>query len=278
MEREFSLYVISTPIGNLQDITLRALECLKNVDYILCEDTRTSVKLLNHFGIKKRLVAYHKFNEMEITENIISDLLTGEKAALISDAGTPLISDPGNYLVKALIENDIDFCVLPGANALLPAVILSGLYSKEFTFIGFLPKKNNERIRLLSSCLASNIPCIIYVSPHELSKVLDEINTLSPKRKLSLSKELTKLHEHTYRGCANEIMSMLQDNIKGEYTMVIDRAENTDERDLTSEADIKNMFETFVSQGIERKTALAMICEKSNLSKKEIYALVMKKD
>lgn len=277
MNREFSLYIVATPIGNLDDITIRALECLKKVDFILCEDTRNSIKLLNHFDIKSRLISYHKFNENEISDNIINRLLNGETAALISDAGTPLISDPGSVIVNKLIENNIDFCVLPGANALLPAMILSGLSTKEFTFAGFLPKKSSDRIKALEHYLQSTTPVIMYISPHELLKVLKDIDNIDSHRTLSLSKEITKLYEHTYRGCASEIIKILPDEIKGEFALVIDKSPIKESKILTSNEDITAYFNQLVKEGTDRKTALEQVCSMTDRPKKEIYSLVMRK-
>ena len=187
-DKKGSLYIVSTPIGNLEDITIRALRILKEVDYILCEDTRHSIKLLNHYDIKKPLISLHKFNEYETADQIIDRITGGEQAALISDAGTPLLSDPGNILVERAIASDINLIVIPGANALLPALIYSGFDISSFSFFGFLPKKKNQRKDILLSLENNTLPVVFYVSPHELKTILKDIDSIFPDRLISLSK------------------------------------------------------------------------------------------
>ena len=272
---EYSLYIVSTPIGNMDDITLRALDCLKKVDFILCEDTRQSIKLLNHFGISKPLISYHKFNEAQISDSITKKLLCGQTAALISDAGTPLISDPGHILIKKLIEKDIHFCVLPGANAVLPSIIKSGFSTERFLFAGFLPSKAADRQKALDKYMHSDYPVILYAAPHELKKLLKQMADTEPRVKLCINKELTKLYENSFYGIASELIEILPEEIKGEYTIVVNS--NPEEKSYDN-YNIENEFENLTQKGITKKEALKEISGKTGIPKKELYALLMKKD
>lgn len=275
-ERKYSLYIVSTPIGNLNDITLRALECLKNVDFILCEDTRQSMKLLSHFEISKPLISYHKFNESKTCDDIIDRLRLGESAALISDAGTPLISDPGHILVRKIIENDISFCVLPGANAALPSIIKSGFSTEKFIFIGFFPKHKTERETLLKKYLYYDVPVISYASPHELIKLLGEIDKINPNVELCVNKELTKLHEESFYGNANEILSQLPKEPKGEFTVVINAYSQNESPN--EEINIEEMFAQLISNGNTKNEALKIISKQTDIPKKELYNRFMIKE
>lgn len=272
MIEQSTLYIVSTPIGNLGDISLRALEVLKDADFILCEDTRRSLKLLNHYKIKNKLVSYHKFNEKETVNKIIEKLGTGESCALISDAGTPVISDPGNILTKALIENKIDFYVIPGANALLPALIMSGFDASHFEFRGFLPKKKNEIKKELISSQNTSCPVIYYIAPSKLSDTLTIADEIFPQRRLSLSKELTKLHEATFRGTAKEITAMLGEEIKGEYALVLDAVEKSAE--IPSNDVLKMQFDELVKT-LSKNEALKVLAKEYDLPKKRLYEILM---
>ncbi len=273
MSENIALYVVSTPIGNLDDMTLRGIETLKNVDFILCEDTRRSIKLLNRYGIKKQLVAYHKFNEYEITDKIIGRLLTGEKAALISDAGTPLISDPGSLLIKKIIEVGIDYTAIPGANAVLPALVLSGFDIARFLFIGFLPKKKSERDKLLETIAASVCPCVVYASPHELKALLQAISLRMPERLLSISKELTKIHEHTVRGTAAELYAACEEENKGEFVIVISAcAPQASEPQAYSDEELQSIYAAKLEESGTSNEALKQTAKSTGVSKNELYA------
>ena len=216
------LILIPTPIGNLDDITLRAIECIKDVDLILCEDTRRSLKLLNHLQIKKPLKSFHKFNEHSKVENVIIEIQSGIKVGLISDAGTPSISDPGYLIVKMCIDNNIDVECLPGPTALIPALVISGLPSERFTFEGFLPVKKgrNTRLQELSS---EKRTMIFYESPYKLYKTLEDFyEYFGPEREISISKELTKIFEHTQRGKIKDIIDSYKNKkLKGEFVIVV---------------------------------------------------------
>ena len=216
------LILIPTPIGNLDDITLRAIECIKDVDLILCEDTRRSLKLMNHLEIKKPLKSFHKFNEHSTVEKIIFEIQSGIKVGLISDAGTPSISDPGYLIVKMCIDNNIDVECLPGPTALIPALAISGLPSERFTFEGFLPVKKGRKTRLQELSLEKRT-MIFYESPYKLYKTLkDFYDFFGPEREISISKELTKIFENTKRGKIKDFLDSYENNkLKGEFVIVV---------------------------------------------------------
>tara|TARA_A100001234_G_scaffold113313_1_gene99486 strand:+ start:1376 stop:2047 length:672 start_codon:yes stop_codon:yes gene_type:complete len=216
------LILIPTPIGNLDDITLRAIECIKDADLILCEDTRRSLKLMNHLEIKKPLKSFHKFNEHLTVEKIIFEIQSGTKVGLISDAGTPSISDPGYLIVKMCIDNNIDVECLPGPTALIPALAISGLPSERFTFEGFLPVKKGRKTRLQELSLEKRT-MIFYESPYKLYKTLkDFYDFFGPDREISISKELTKIFENTKRGKIRDIIDTYENKkLKGEFVIVV---------------------------------------------------------
>ena len=217
------LYVVPTPIGNLKDITLRALEVLKDVDVILAEDTRTSSKLLNHYEIKKPLTPYHQHNEHQVTSHLISQLLGGKKMAIITDAGTPGISDPAFLLVRECVRNNIKVETLPGATAFVPALINSGLPSNRFSFEGFLPLKKG-RHTLLTKLAEDERTLIFYESPVRLVKTLEDlIKYFGEERKCSVSRELTKLFEENYRGSLKDVSEHFKSTtVKGEIVIIVD--------------------------------------------------------
>jgi len=216
------LYIVPTPIGNLDDITIRAVKVLEDVDLILCEDTRRSKKLLNHLGIKSQLRSHHKFNEHKEVEFIVEKIKKENDVAIISDAGTPGISDPGFLIVRTCLENEIEVECLPGPTALIPALMVSGISGDKFSFEGFLPVKKGRKARLSFLSLESRT-MIFYESPHKLLKTLiDFENTFGLERKISVSRELTKLYEETLRGTISEIRNVYETKKpKGEYVIVV---------------------------------------------------------
>ncbi|MBI5809164.1 MAG: 16S rRNA (cytidine(1402)-2'-O)-methyltransferase [Ignavibacteriales bacterium] len=215
------LYVVATPIGNLEDITLRAIETLKNVDFIICEDTRVTKFLLNHFGIDKPLIVANAFNESKSIEKIINKIKSGENAALVSDAGTPSISDPGTRIVNAAIKNEIEIVGIPGANAAILALSISGLPTDAFVFEGFLPQKKGRQ-KKLQQLSEEERTIVLYESTYRIKKLLEEINQYMPSRKIVVARELTKKFEETWRGSADEILNDIEDkNIKGEFVVLI---------------------------------------------------------
>jgi len=218
------LYIVPTPIGNLGDMTFRAIEVLKQVDFVLAEDTRTSGNLLRHFGICKPMFAHHKFNEHKSLKPLIDKLSAGQTIALISDAGTPSISDPGFLIVRECIANDIAVECMPGATALIPALVNSGFPSDRFCFEGFLPPKKGRQTRL-KELSAERRTVIMYESPHKLLKTLQDIQTyFGEERRISVSRELSKLHEETFRGTAREQIEewTKRPAIKGEIVIVVE--------------------------------------------------------
>ena len=216
------LILIPTPIGNLGDITQRAVECIKTVDILLCEDTRRSLKLLNHLIIKKPLKSYHKFNEHSTVEKVINEIQSGLVVGLISDAGTPSISDPGYLIVKMCIDNNIEVECLPGPTALIPALAVSGLPSERFVFEGFLPVKKGRKTRL-EELSNEKRTMIFYESPYKLYKTLQDFsNSFGPDREISISKELTKIFESTTRGRIKDLMPEYENKkLKGEFVIVV---------------------------------------------------------
>ena len=217
------LYIVPTPIGNLDDITIRAVQVLKKVDLILCEDTRRSKKLLNHLGIKSQLRSHHKFNEHSEVDYIVKKIKEDRNVAVISDAGTPGISDPGFLIVRTCLENEIEVECLPGPTALIPALMVSGISSDKFIFEGFLPIKKGRKTKLSILALEKRT-MIFYESPYKLLRtLLDFENSFGPKRKISVSRELTKLYEETIRGTVEEMKEIYKSKKpKGEYVIVVE--------------------------------------------------------
>jgi len=222
MNRAVSLYLVPTPIGNLEDITLRAIRILKEADFILSEDTRTSGNLLKHFGIGTRLVPFHAFNEHKTVAGIVERLKEGDVAALITDAGTPGISDPGFLLVRACLEAGLDVETLPGPTAFIPALVNSGLPCDRFYFAGFLPHKKGRQTRL-KELAGMGTTIVLYESPHRLLKTLEQLSEfLGPECKASVSRELTKIHEETARGTLAELIEYYgKKEVKGEIVIVV---------------------------------------------------------
>ncbi|MFN6039568.1 MAG: 16S rRNA (cytidine(1402)-2'-O)-methyltransferase [Bacteroidota bacterium] len=222
------LYLIPTPIGNLEDITLRALRILKECDLVLAEDTRVSSHLLKHYNIEKNLRAFHSHNEHEILEQITEEISSGKKAALISDAGTPGISDPGFLLVRSCIKSNIPVETLPGATAFVPALVNSGFPCNEFSFFGFLPQKKGRQSKW-KEIAQEQKTIILYESPYRLVKLLEEIiENFGEQREVSVSRELTKLHEETFRGTAVEVCNHFKaKSVKGEIVVIIKAGNNS---------------------------------------------------
>ena len=221
------LYVVPTPIGNLDDITIRAIKTLESVDIILCEDTRRSKKLLNHIGVKSNLKSYHKFNEHKELEKVVEKIILGNNVALITDAGTPGISDPGFLIIRTCLAKKIKVECLPGPTALIPGIVLSGFPMEKFIFEGFLPLKKgrSSRLKVLSS---ENRTMIFYESPHRLIKTLNDFqSTFGSERKISVSRELTKIYEETKRGSLKEIIKIFENKKpKGEFVIVVNGRKN----------------------------------------------------
>ena len=270
------LYLVPTPIGNLKDITLRALEVLQSVDEIAAEDTRTSLKLLNHFNIKKTLFSYHKHNEQGKSLDIINKLNNGINIALITDAGTPGISDPGSVIVEKCIEENIEFEVLPGATAITTALVYSGLDTTKFIFRGFLPRENKERNPVIEELKNVRDTIILYEAPHRLLNTLGYINENLGNRKIAVCRELTKLYEEIYRGRISEAIEFFTENRpRGEFVLVIEGKSDEDiksEREaLWSDLSIEEHLIKVIESGIDKKEAIKIVAKERGLTKKEVY-------
>ena len=274
------LYLVPTPIGNLQDMTLRSLEVLKNVDIIAAEDTRQTLKLLNHFEIKKSLMSYHKHNEMSKGEDIIAKLKSGINVAIVTDAGTPGISDPGAVIVKKCIEEDIEFEVLPGATAFTTALVYSGLDTTRFEFRGFISRDTKERRESLEQIKQSTNTIIIYESPYRVKSTLDILLQELGDRRIALCRELTKIHEEIIRGNISEVIADIKDrNIKGEFVIVIEgkTQEQIDEenKEKWADIDVKQHLINLMEGGLTKKEAIKAVSKERGLSKNEVYKVAI---
>ncbi len=264
------IYFVATPIGNLNDISLRALETLKNVQVIACEDTRTSKVLLDKFEIKnKLLISYHKFNEQESSQNIIKLASEGKDIAIISDAGMPGISDPGNILTKKLVEAKIDFTVIPGASALTTALVLSGFDSRNFFFAGFLPEKKVEKDKLLSQISTLSSTLIFYVSSHNIKKDIQYLFEQLGNRKACLVKELTKVFETKYYF---SLLSLPEIDERGEFVLIVEG--NNESLDFDSMT-IQEHVLFYVNLGFSKNDAIKKVAKERGKSKNEIYMQVL---
>ncbi|BAK80603.1 16S rRNA (cytidine(1402)-2'-O)-methyltransferase [Candidatus Arthromitus sp. SFB-rat-Yit] len=269
------LYIIGTPIGNMKDITYRAIEILNECDVILCEDTRCSLKLLNYYGIKKKLISYHKFNEFKILDRIILDIKCGNKYGIISDAGMPCISDPGQILVNKCIEEGIHVDVIPGACAVINGKILSGFYNEMFTFIGFLPKESKklrDKINLIKNI---KTVLVIYESPHRLIKTLNILgDEFGRETSIYIGRELTKMFEENFRGTIDDsIKYFSNDKIRGEYVICI---ENNEKIEVIEDIQIIEEFIKNRNLGITNKDNINKICNEYGIKKNYVYKLVTK--
>lgn len=266
-----TLYLVATPIGNLDDITLRAIKILKDVDFIAAEDTRHSLKLLNHLEISKPLISYHRHNEDIKTNLLIDKLLDGKNIALISDAGTPVISDPGEEVVKEALKNNINVIPIPGACALINALIASGLDASEFTFIGFLPLNKKNRKEKLNEIQDSKNTTILYEAPHKLLSTLQDLSKILDNRKIVLAKELTKIHETFISGTADELLNTLE-NPKGEFVIMIEKSqERFDENSYLNSLSLEEHFAFYQAQGFSKNEIIKKIAKDKNVNKNEIY-------
>lgn len=270
------LYLVPTPIGNLKDITLRALEVLKSVDIIASEDTRVTLKLLNHFGIKKSLISYHKHNEQGKSENIIELLKQENDIAIVTDAGTPGISDPGSVIVCKCIEEGIGFEVLPGATAITTALVYSGLDTTSFIFKGFLPRENKDRKKVLEDLKDRRETLIFYEAPHRIKNTLEGIYDVLGNRKVALCREITKLHEEILRYSLEEVIEYYNEHDpRGEYVMVIrGKSEEEiieEEKAKWDELSIEEHIMKYINEGISKKEAIKIVAKERGIPKSEVY-------
>jgi len=266
-----NLYIVSTPIGNLDDITLRAINALKNSDLILCEDTRRSIKLLNHLNIKKKLISFHKFNERKKISFIIEYIKQGKILSLISDAGTPLISDPGRSLINECLKEKIEVIPIPGASSVISAMSVSG-FSDQFIFYGFLPKKNNELEKALKSLSKINYSQVFFAPSNKLNFYIQNFKKYYSDRKLLVAKEITKLHEAFFRDDVNNF-KLFKTSPKGELTIVISEKNNKDK--IFNEKKIMKKVKKYLST-LTVKDTVDIIFKSEKINKKKIYQLCLK--
>ena len=265
------LYIVSTPIGNLDDITLRALEVLKKSDIILCEDTRRSLKLLNHYKIKKKLISYHKFNEKKQLINIIQQFNEGKILSLISDAGTPLLSDPGRLLVNQCIRNKVKIIPIPGVSSITTAVSVSG-FKEQFLFYGFLPKTERELEKVLKTLSQLEISQVFFVNPRKINFYIKSFKKFFSGRKILIAREITKIHETFIRGEIDKLETF-KNIIKGELTIVI--SENNNSIGSFDEKKIVNKVKKYLKK-FSLKDTVNLVLESENMSRKKIYELCLK--
>lgn len=270
------LYIVPTPIGNLKDITIRALDVLKECNVIAAEDTRQTIKLLNHFNIKKQLISYHQHNELTKSEEIINRVKAGEIVALVSDAGSPGISDPGSVIIKKCIEEEVEFEVLPGATAIITALVNSGLDTTKFTFRGFVPRENKERKVLISEIKNHKETLVFYEAPHRIKDTLSFLYEELGNRKVAICRELTKLHEQIVRGLISEVIEHFNtNNPRGEFVVVIE-GKSQEEIDLEQKAKWENTtveehIILYVDRGYTKKEAIKLVAKERSMPKSEVY-------
>ena len=263
------LYLVATPIGNLEDITYRAVRVLREADLIACEDTRQTRKLLEHYGIDKPTISYHEHNEAERAAELGSQLAAGAVIALVSDAGMPLVSDPGYRLVRAAIEAGVPVQALPGPSAALTALAASGLPTDSFRFGGFLPSKPGQRTKLLESLAEEHATLIFYEAPHRILEALEAVEQALGARPVVAARELTKIHEEFLRGTPAEVRAQLleRDAVRGEFTLLIGKATAPPPDDTP----LEEAVERLISAGTPRMDAIKQVARKRGLAKREVY-------
>ena len=262
------LYLVPTPIGNMKDITYRAIEILNNVKVVYSEDTRVTKILLDYYGIKSKLVSCHKFNEKTIYPQVINNLQNGNSVALLTDRGTPLISDPGYVVVKEVIKSGFSVVSLPGPSALLPALNMSGIPADKFLFYGFLSNKVDESISELKMLKSINFTIVLYESPHRLIKTLHNIKNILGNNFISISREISKLHEEVFRGTVQEAINTYIDP-KGEFVIVIDNNDKFEDISIAYD-ELKEL----INYGMDKKSAMKYVSKKYDVSKNVLYNMV----
>ena len=274
------LYLCATPIGNLEDITFRVIRTLKEADVIAAEDTRNSIKLLNHFEIKTPLTSYHEFNKYDKAKILVSRMLGGENIALITDAGTPGISDPGEELVRQCYEAGIEVTSLPGAAACITALTLSGLSTRRFAFEAFLPNDKKEKAAILEELKTETRTIIIYEAPHRLKKTIAELYAALGNRRMTAVKELTKLHENVFLTNFEDALSHYEENEpRGEYVLVIE-GKKIEELKKEKEASFKEMdinehMKLYLDKGMDKKEAMKAVAVDRGIPKREVYKMLL---
>ena len=258
------IYLVATPIGNLSDMSVRAIDTLKNVDIIACEDTRNTIRLLNHFDIKAPLTSYHEYNKIDKAYELCEKVKAGKDIAFVSDAGMPAISDPGYELVDIAYKEGLNVTVIPGASAVVSALAISGISSRRFSFEGFLPSDKNEKKQILTELSEESRTIILYEAPHRLIKTLKELFEYLGDRRVSIVRELTKLHEEVLRVA-----------VRGEYVLVIEGKsllEKRNERQKSfEEISIKEHFDKYISEGLDKKEAMKAVAKDRGIQKREVY-------
>lgn len=271
------LYICGTPIGNMEDVSIRLLKTLRQVDLIACEDTRQTIKLLNHYKIKKPLISYHEHSDKNREDHLLNKLLEGQNIALVSDAGMPTISDPGENLIKRAIEAGVDIEVVPGPSAFTAALAVSGLDASSFIFIGFLPSKAKKRRELLAEFIDAQRTVICYEAPHRLLEALQDIkDILGPDRYVVVARELTKKFEEVLRGTAGELIEHFTEKApKGEICLLIDKKNASEEVDFQQ---IIAEVEELINKGVDKKEAFKMKAKEYSIKKSEIYNYFVEKE
>lgn len=272
------IYLVATPIGNLSDISMRAIETLKNVDIIACEDTRNTIRLLNHFEIKGHLTSYHEYNKIDKAYELCEKVKEGNNIAFVSDAGMPAISDPGYELVDIAYKEGLEVTVVPGASAVVSALAISGISSRRFAFEGFLPADKNEKKEILTELSQESRTLILYEAPHRLLKTLKELFEYMGDRNIAIVREITKLHEEVLRGKFADIIADYESEkiaIRGEYVLVIEGKsllEKREERQKSfEEISIREHYEKYIAEGMDKKEAMKAVAKDRGIQKRDVY-------
>lgn len=272
------IYLVATPIGNLSDISMRAIETLKNVDIIACEDTRNTIRLLNHFEIKGHLTSYHEYNKIDKAYELCEKVKEGKDIAFVSDAGMPAISDPGYELVDIAYKEGLEVTVVPGASAVVSALAISGISSRRFAFEGFLPADKNEKKEILTELSQESRTLILYEAPHRLLKTLKELFEYMGDRNIAIVREITKLHEEVLRGKLADIIADYESEkiaIRGEYVLVIEGKsllEKREERQKSfEEISIREHYEKYIAEGMDKKEAMKAVAKDRGIQKRDVY-------
>ena len=272
------IYLVATPIGNLSDISIRAIETLKNADIIACEDTRNTIRLLNHFEIKGHLTSYHEYNKIDKAYELCEKVKEGKNIAFVSDAGMPAISDPGYELVEIAYKEGLEVTVVPGASAVVSALAISGISSRRFAFEGFLPADKNEKKEILTELSQESRTLILYEAPHRLLKTLKELFEYMGDRNIAIVREITKLHEEVLRGKLADIIADYESEkiaIRGEYVLVIEGKsllEKREERQKSfEEISIREHYEKYIAEGMDKKEAMKAVAKDRGIQKRDVY-------
>lgn len=272
------IYLVATPIGNLSDISIRAIETLKNADIIACEDTRNTIRLLNHFEIKGHLTSYHEYNKIDKAYELCEKVKEGKNIAFVSDAGMPAISDPGYELVDIAYKEGLEVTVVPGASAVVSALAISGVSSRRFAFEGFLPADKNDKKEILTELSQESRTLILYEAPHRLLKTLKELFEYMGNRNIAIVREITKLHEEVLRGKLADIMADYESEkiaIRGEYVLVIEGKsllEKREERQKSfEEISIREHYEKYIAEGMDKKEAMKAVAKDRGIQKRDVY-------